>query len=118
MRAAGRDFQRSFPMGLIDLSDWPMKLPFVILYFIGAVWVWGKRNATAALLDNAPLTSPMMEAIPRNAFTSYMVMGAVALVALLLYPMGRRMAEEELKRVGLTNHKRELPRLLCRRKDP
>lgn len=43
----------------------------------------------------------MMEAIPRNAFTSYMVMGAVALVALLLYPMGRRMAEEELKRVGL-----------------
>ncbi|MBS5589786.1 MAG: hypothetical protein KHX24_02515 [Clostridiales bacterium] len=105
-------------MGLIDLSDWPMKLPFVILYFIGAVWVWGKRNATAALLNNAPLTSPMMEAIPRNAFTSYMVMGAVALVALLLYPMGRRMAEEELKRVGLTNHKRELPRLLCRRKDP
>lgn len=88
-RAAGRDFQRSFPMGLIDLSDWPMKLPFVILYFIGAVWVWGKRNATAALLDNAPLTSPMMEAIPRNAFTSYMVMGAVALVALLLVPHGQ-----------------------------
>ena len=117
-RTARRDFWRSFPMGLFDLSDWPIKLPFVILYFIGAIWVWGKRETAAALLNNAPLTSPVMAAILQNIFTAYMVSGAVALVALFLYPMGRKMAEEELKRVGLTNHKRELPRLLCRRKDP
>lgn len=39
-RTAHRDFWRSFPMGLVDLSDLPMKLPFVILYFIGSVWFW------------------------------------------------------------------------------
>lgn len=116
-RTARRDFWRSFPMGLFDLSDWPMKLPFVILYFIGGIWVWSKREAAAALLDNAPLTSPVMEVILRNVFTSYMAAGTVALVVLLLYPVGRRMAEEELKRVGLTNHEGEAPRLLHRRKD-
>lgn len=117
-RTARRDFWRSFPMGLFDLSDWPIKLPFVILYFIGAIWVWGKRETAAALLNNAPLTSPVMAAILQNIFTAYMVSGAVALVALFLYPMGRKMAEEELKRVGLTNHEGEAPRLLRRRKDP
>lgn len=116
-RTARRDFWRSFPMGLFDLSDWPIKLPFVILYFVGAIWVWDKRDAAAALLDNAPLTSPVMETILRNIFTAYVVAGAVALVVLFLYPVGRRMAEEELKRVGLTNHEGEAPRLLHRRKD-
>ncbi len=116
-RTARRDFWRSFPMGLFDLSDWPMKLPFVILYFVGAIWVWGKRETAVVLVENAPLTSPVMEAILRNIFTFYMVAGAVALVALFLYPMGRRMAEDDLKRVGLTNHEGEAPRLLRRRKD-
>ena len=117
-RTARRDFWRSFPMGLFDLSDWPIKLPFVILYFVGAIWVWGKRDAAVALLNNAPLTSPVMAAILQNIFTAYMVSGAVALVTLFLYPMGRKMAEEELKRVGLTNREGEAPRLLRKRKDP
>lgn len=39
-------------------------------------------------------------------------------MVLFLYPMGRKMAEEELKRVGLTNHDGEAPRLLCKRRDP
>jgi DNA segregation ATPase ftsK/spoIIIE and related proteins len=47
-----------------------------------------------------------------------MAAGAVALMVLFLYPMGRKMAEEELKRVGLTNHDGEAPRLLCKRRDP
>lgn len=116
-RTARRDFWRSFPMGLFDLSDWPMKLPFVILYFVGAIQAWNKRDAAAALLDNAPLTSPVMETILRNFFTAYVMTGVAALVVLFLYPVGRRMAEEELKRVGLTNHEGEVPRLLHRRKD-
>ena len=70
------------------------------------------------MLNNAPLTSPVMAAILQNIFTAYMAAGAVALVALFLYPMGRKMAEEELKRVGLTNHEGEAPRLLCKRRDP
>lgn len=104
-------------MGLFDLSDWPIKLPFVFLYLIGAVWIFGKRDAAVALLNNAPLTSPVMEIILRNIFVAYMVAGAVSLVVLFLYPMDRRMAEEELKRVGLTNHEGEAPRLLHKRKD-
>ena len=70
------------------------------------------------MLNNAPLTSPGMAAILQNIFTAYMAAGAVALMVLFLYPMGRKMAEEELKRVGLTNHDGEAPRLLCKRRDP
>ena len=70
-RTARRDFWRSFPMGLFDLSDWPIKLPFVILYFVGAIWVWGKRDVAVALLNNAPLTSPVMAAILQNIFTAF-----------------------------------------------
>lgn len=104
-------------MGLFDLSDWPIKLPFVYLFRRRLLWGVGKAGCCVALLNNAPLTSPVMAAILQNIFTAYMVSGAVALVALFLYPMGRKMAEEELKRVGLTNHEGEAPRLLHRRKD-
>ena len=62
-----------------------MKLPFVILYFIGAVWVFGKRDAAIAMLNNAPLTSPGMAAILQNIFTAYMAAGAVALMVLFLW---------------------------------
>ena len=61
--------------------------------------------------------SPVMAAILQNIFTVYIVVGAVVLVVLFLYPMDRKMAEEELKRVGLTNHEGEASRLLSRRND-
>lgn len=116
-RKACQNFVGCYFTGLFDLYDWPMKVPFVIFYFIGAIWAWGKREAAVTLLKNAPMSNVVMETILQNFFAFYMVAGAVALLMLFLYPMGRRMAEEELKRVGLTNHEGESPRLLRRRKD-
>ncbi len=116
-RTSRRDFWRSFPLGLIDVSDLPLKLPWTGVYLAGAVWVWGKQGAALRLLEKAPLTSPIMETLLRNIFPAYLLLGAIALVAIIFYPIGRKAAEDEMKRVGLTNHAGEAPRLLRKRRD-
>lgn len=116
-RSKRRDFWRSFPLGLIDTSDLPLKAPWAVIYVVGAVWVWGKREAALGLLENAPLTSPIMESLLKHLFPSYLLLGALALVVVLLYPMGRKATEDELQRVGLTNRAGDAPRLLRKRRD-
>lgn len=116
-RSKRRDFWRSFPLGLIDTSDLPLKAPWAVVYVVGAVWVWGKREAALELLENAPLTSPIMESLLKHIFPSYLLLGALVLVVLLLYPMGRKATEDELQRVGLTNRAGDAPRLLRKRRD-
>lgn len=116
-RTNRRDFWRNFPLGLVDLSDLPLKLPWVGVYLFGAVWVWGKRKAALEFLKSAPMTSPAMDILLRNLFPAYLLFGALALVVLMLYPMGRKATEDELQRVGLVNHAGEAPRLLRKRRD-
>ena len=116
-RTGRRDFWRSFPLGLVDLSDMPLKAPWVGVYLIGAVWIWSKRKDALGLLESAPLVSPVMDALLRNIFPAYLLLGALALVVLMLYPIGRKAAEDDLQRVGLVNHAGEAPRLLRRRRD-
>lgn len=116
-RSKRRDFWRSFPLGLIDTSDLPLKAPWAVVYVVGAVWVWGRRDAALELLENAPLTSPIMESLLKHIFPSYLLLGALVLVVLLLYPMGRKATEDELQRVGLTNRAGDAPRLLRKRRD-
>lgn len=116
-RSKRRDFWRSFPLGLIDTSDLPLKAPWAVVYVVGAVWAWGKREAALELLENAPLTSPIMESLLKHIFPSYLLLGALVLVVLLLYPMGRKATEDELQRVGLTNRAGDAPRLLRKRRD-
>ncbi len=117
LRTSRRDWLRSLPLGLIDLTDLPMKAPFAVIYLLGAVWAWGKRESVAALADITPLTSPALAFVMKNFFSVYLVAGAVALLVLLFYPMGRKATEDELQRVGLVNRAGEAPRLLRRRKD-
>ena len=50
-RTGRRDFWRSFPLGLLDLSDLPLKVPWAGVYLMGAVWIWGKRKAALGLLE-------------------------------------------------------------------
>ena len=116
-RTCRRDFWRSFPLGLLDLSDLPLKVPWAGVYLVGAIWIWGKRKAALGLLESAPLVSPIMEALLRNIFPAYLLLGALALVVLMLYPIGRKAAEDDLQRVGLVNHAGEAPRLLRKRRD-
>ena len=94
-RTGRRDFWRSFPLGLVDLSDLPLKAPWVGVYLIGAVWVWGKRKDALELLESAPLVSPVMDALLRNIFPAYLLLGALALVVLMLDPNGRKAAEDD-----------------------
>ena len=116
-RTGRRDFWRSFPLGLVDLSDLPLKVPWAGVYLVGAIWTWGKRQDALGLLESAPLVSPIMETLLRNIFPAYLLLGALALVVLMLYPIGRKAAEDDLLRVGLVNHAGEAPRLLRRRWD-
>ena len=116
-RTGRRDFWRSFPLGLVDLSDLPLKVPWAGVYLVGAIWTWGKRQDALGLLESAPLVSPIMETLLRNIFPAYLLLGALALVVLMLYPIGRKAAEDDLQRVGLVNHAGEAPRLLRRRRD-
>ena len=116
-RTGRRDFWRSFPLGLVDLSDLPLKVPWAGVYLVGAIWIWGKRKDALGLLESAPLVSPIMEALLRNIFPAYLLLGALALVVLMLYPIGRKAAEDDLLRVGLVNHSGEAPRLLRKRRD-
>lgn len=116
-RTGRRDFWRSFPLGLVDLSDLPLKVPWAGVYLVGAIWTWGKRQDALGLLESAPLVSPIMETLLRNIFPAYLLLGALALVVLMLYPIGRKAAEDDLLRAGLVNHTGEAPRLLRRRWD-
>lgn len=116
-RSKRRDFWRSFPLGLTDTSDLPLKAPWAIVYVAGAVWVWGKRDAAQGLLENAPLTSHIMESLLNHLFLSYLLLGGLALIVLMLYPVGRKAAEAELQRVGLTNRAGDAPRLLRKRRN-
>ena len=116
-RTGRRDFWRSFPLGLVDLSDLPLKVPWAGVYLVGAIWTWGKRQDALGLLESAPLVSPLMETLLRNIFPAYLLLGALALVVLMLYPIGRKAAEDDLLRAGLVNHTGEAPRLLRRRWD-
>ena len=116
-RTGRRDFWRSFPLGLVDLSDLPLKVPWAGVYLVGAIWTWGKRQDALGLLESAPLVSPIMETLLRNIFPAYLLLGALALVVLMLYPIGRKAAEDDLLRAGLVNHTGDAPRLLRRRWD-
>lgn len=117
IRSKRRDFWRSFPLGLIDISDLPLKAPWAVVYLAGAIWVWGRRDAALGLLENAPLISPIMESLLKHIFPTYLLLGGLALVVLMLYPMGRKATEDELQRVGLTNRVGDAPRLLRKRRD-
>lgn len=118
LRSRRRDFWRSFPLGLIDTSDLPLKVPWAAVYLIGAAWIWDKQGAALRFMENTPLISPLMKALLQNIFIVYLLLGALTLVILMLYPMGRKAVEDELQRVGLTNHNGDAPRLLRKHPDP
>jgi hypothetical protein len=65
-------------------------------YFAGAVWVWSKQDAIAAQAEIIPLLSPVFKAAMLNIDPFYLVAGGIALVVLLLYPFGKRMAADQL----------------------
>ena len=94
-----------------------LKSSAVLLYLIGAVWVWRKQTAIASYAETIALLSPIMKAGMTHAFPVYLLLGGAVLIYLLLYPFGRRMAKDQLQSIGLTNHAGMVPELLRKKRD-
>lgn len=94
-----------------------LKSSAVLLYLIGAVWVWRKQTAISSYAETIALLSPIMKAGMTHAFPVYLLLGGTVLIYLLLYPFGRRMAKDQLQSIGLTNHAGMVPELLRKKRD-
>ena len=98
-------------------ADMSAKLMFAALYLTGAVWAWSEQDEAAAFADTFGVPSPIVEAICSHLLAAYLMAGAVGLLALLVYPFGRKAAHDQLQSIGLVNHAGMVPELLRKRKD-
>ena len=112
-RAYWRDLWRQ----LCGAPDFSPMLFFLALYLMGAAYVCVKQAAWRMLAGNIPLLSPLLKAAMEHALTAYLLAGAAVLLALLLYPFGRRAAKDQLQCIGLVNHVGVPPDLLRKRRD-
>ena len=97
--------------------DFSLKLFFLALFLVGAVYVATKQTALREQVKYIELISPILKAAMEHAVTAYLFVGGMALLALLLYPFGRRTAKDQLQCIGLINHAGMPPDLLRKRRD-
>lgn len=112
-----RTVWRNLWQRLGGVPDLPVKLLFVALYLAGAVWVWSKHEAVSAYAQSVELLSPIMLTAMTHAVAAYLLVGGVALAVLLVYPFGRKAAQDQLQSIGLANHAGMAPDLLRKRRD-
>lgn len=97
--------------------DLPLKLFVLALFFVGAVYVATKQAALCEQVKHIELISPILKAAMEHALFAYLLVGAAVLLALLLYPFGRRAAKDQLQCIGLVNHAGMPPDLLRKHRD-
>lgn len=112
-----RNTLRNLWQKLSGTPDFPVKLVLAALYLMGAAYVCVRQAAWRTLAGNIPLLSPLLKAAMEHALLAYLLAGAAALLALLLYPFGRRAAKDQLQCIGLVNHAGVPPDLLRKRRD-
>ena len=112
-----RNAFRNLWQKLSGTPDFPVKLVLAALYLMGAAYVCVKQAAWRTLAGNIPLLSPLLKAAMEHALLAYLLAGAAVLLALLLYPFGRRAAKDQLQCIGLINHAGMPPDLLRKRCD-
>ena len=95
----------------------PLKLFALALFFVGAVYVATKQAALCEQVKHIELISPILKAAMEHALFAYLLVGAAVLLALLLYPFGRRAAKDQLQCIGLIIHAGMPPDLLHKRRD-
>ena len=95
----------------------PLKLFALALFFVGAVYVATKQAALCEQVKHIELISPILKAAMEHALFAYLLVGAAVLLALLLYPFGRRAAKDQLQCIGLINRAGMPPDLLHKRRD-
>ena len=86
---------------LRGIPDFPVKLFFLALYLVGAGYVATKQVTLREQVKHIELISPILKAAMEHAVTAYLFVGGMALLALLLYPFGRRAAKDQLQCIGL-----------------
>ncbi len=102
---------------LRNVPDLPLKLFALALFFVGAVYVATKQAALCEQVKHIELISPILKAAMEHALLAYLLAGAAALLALLLYPFGKRAVKDQLQCIGLINHAGMPPDLLRKRRD-
>lgn len=102
---------------LRNVPNLSLKLFALALFFVGAVYVAAKQTALREQVKYIELISPILKAAMEHAVTAYLFVGGMALLALLLYPFGRRTAKDQLQCIGLINHAGMPPDLLRKRRD-
>ena len=102
---------------LRGIPDFPVKLFFLALYLVGAGYVATKQVTLREQVKHIELISPILKAAMEHAVTAYLFVGGMALLALLLYPFGRRAAKDQLQCIDLINHAGLPPDLLRKRRD-
>lgn len=103
------DFQRHIP-------DLAVKLVFILLYLAGAVFVGTKQTEWRSLAE-MELLSPVFKTAMEHPLLSYLLVGGMALLTILIYPFGKRTTKDQLQCVGLVNHAGMPPELLRKRRD-
>jgi len=98
-------------------SDAPVKLIFLVLYILGAVLIWNTQADISETEDTIELISPVAELVAKHIFVSYLIIAGGAVTILILFPIGKRSVQEQLKSVGLVNHSEAVPELKRKYKD-
>jgi len=102
---------------LDSTSDAPVKLIFLLLYVLGEVLIWNTQADIAASTEKIEYISPIAEFAAKNIFVTYLIIAGIAVIILILTPIGKRSVQERLKSIGLVNHAEAVPELKSKRKD-
>lgn len=100
-----RDALNGLLQRLNGTPDLTIKLVLAALYLAIAVYLWAQQASVEILA---------LKHLMRYALTVYLLFGGAAL---LLYPIGRRMARDRLQYIGLVNHAGISPDLLRKCRD-
>ena len=112
-----RTVWRNFWQRLSGVPDLAVKLLFVALYLAGMAWVWSKQEAVSAYAQSVEFMSPIMLAAMTNVVPAYLIVGGAVLAVLMIYPFGRKTAQDQLRSIGLVNRAEMVPELLRKRQD-
>ena len=112
-----RTLRHDFWQRLGGVPDAPVKLLFVALYLAGMVWVWSKQEAVSAYAQSVEFMSPIMLAAMTHVVPAYLIVGGAVLAVLMVYPFGRKAAQDQLRSIGLVNRAEMVPELLRKRQD-
>lgn len=112
-----RTVWRNFWQRLSGVPDLAVKLLFVALYLAGMVWVWSKQEAVSAYAQSVEFMSPIMLAAMTHIVPAYLIVGGAVLAVLMVYPFGRKAAQDQLRSIGLVNRAEMVPELLRKRQD-